>query len=688
MSTLDTNEEKQDLSQYPDELSKLQETEALIGKELAAAEEKIAHFRQEFEEMQQEKKEHYYEMDGREHIQMNKALHELDSNAAEIGKTRVRYQKLMDSPYFARFDFAEDGGKKEQYYIGRFGFNLDYNPLIYDWRAPVSSMFYDCETGQASYVAPMGKIEGEMTLKRQFRIKNGELEYVLDTSQAVSDEILQQELSKNSNEKMKTIVTTIQREQNSIIREKGSSTMIIQGVAGSGKTSIALHRIAFLLYRYKNNIKADEVMILSPSKVFADYISGVIPELGEEPVRESGFYDLAVDLLDNVIDFEDEISALDVTDEGWKKRAAFKSTPEFLDKLLQYAENMPERIFNPKDYTFEGKTIEKEWIRDTFLFYKNEPIMERMQDLTDDLLDELQARLGLRYDLPKRTAVLNRLKNMLIIKSPGALYRDFYRANDLGSMLNMHGNRLEWPDVYPFLLLWDRYRGLGRHMYVKHVVVDEMQDYTPVQYEVLNRMYPCTKTILGDFGQAMDPCHAYTIDDLRARFPEARYVEMNKSFRSTYEIMTFALQIQPQQKLEPIDRHGDAPKYLLFDSEAEEEAAVLEATRKYAESGQNALGILLHTNREAAAFYEHFSKVCPEAVLLAPDSKEYKGGILVTSIQMAKGLEFDEVIVPQADAAHYSGADSQKLLYVACTRAMHRLTLTGVGEASPYLPEK
>jgi len=552
---------------YKEELQHLRELEKLLETELANAEEKVAHLEAQYQETKKERQENYYEMDSREHLQVGRILADMDRTIAEADKVRARVAKLSDSPYFARIDFLEDGNAPAlPCYIGSFGFDQDREILIYDWRAPISSMFYDCETGPASYLAPDGEIQGEMTLKRQYKIKKGELIYALDNSQTVSDDVLQEELSRSSDEKMKTIISTIQKEQNRVIRNEKPRTMVIQGVAGSGKTSIALHRIAFLLYRFKGKLKAEDVLIISPSKAFADYISGVIPELGEEPVRESSFYEIAIDNLDNVLDFEDELSPLDTEDKGWKKRSVFKSTPEFLEALREYAKILPERVFRPKDFVYDRVRVEKDWILKDFLFYRTDSILGRIPTVASELLEEFRLRAGLWVDLPKHGAVVRSLRSMLTIKSASALYRDFYRFIGRPDMLNMKKNRIEWPDVFPFLYLWNTYKGLDRHMYIKHLVVDEMQDYTPVQYEVLNIMYPCQKTILGDFGQILNPTHHTGLTDLLRSFPDADFVEMNKSFRSTFEIMEYAKKISPQPKLEPLDRHGEEPRFIHFES--------------------------------------------------------------------------------------------------------------------------
>jgi len=672
---------------YKEELQHLGDLEKLLKAELARAEEKVAHLEEQYQETKKDRQENYYEMDSREHLQMGRILADLDRTISEADRLRARVAKLSDSPYFARIDFREEGnGPAVPYYIGSFGFEQDHEILIFDWRAPVSSMFYDCETGPASYLAPDGEIKGEMTLKRQYKIKNGELIYALDNSQTVSDDVLQEELSRSSDEKMKTIISTIQKEQNRIIRNEKPRTMIIQGVAGSGKTSIALHRIAFLLYRFAGKLKAEDVLIISPNRAFSDYISGVIPELGEEPIRESSFYEIAIDNLDNVLDFEDELSPLDTEDRGWKKRSLFKSTPDFLEALKEYVRVLPERIFQPKDFVYDRIRVEKEWILEQFLFYKNDPLLKRIPVIAAEVLEEFRLRAGLWADLPKQSAVERSLRSMLTIKSASALYHDFYKFIGRPDMLNMKKKRIEWPDVFPFLYLWNAYKGLDRHLYIKHLVVDEMQDYTPVQYEVLNIMYPCQKTILGDFGQILNPTHMAGLEDLLNRFPDADFVEMNKSFRSTEEIMEYAKKISPQPKLEPLDRHGEEPRFLHFETAGEEVACAVSEAREFLKKGNGSMGILLKNNALAASFYEALAPELPEAYLLTPQSKNFRAGVIVTSLQMAKGLEFDEVMAAGVNEENYHEEYDRHLLYVACTRAMHKLILTGTGKPCGYLP--
>ena len=289
---------------FPDELDHL---EMIKGKLEAALKEADANIQRQDESYMDTKRymvEHSGDIDPHEMFQNELLLKQVDRTGAFSVKVRDKLLKLKDSPYFARIDFC-DGQSLEpsKFYISRFAFNYDMELLVIDWRAPIASMFYDYELGEAEYQAPDGKIRGELTRKRQFKIKEGMMEYAFESSDNVQDDVLQRELSNTSDEKMKSIISTIQREQNLIIRNEKAHTLIIQGVAGSGKTSIALHRIAFLLYRFKNRLCGQNVTILSPNKVFGDYISDVIPELGEEPIYQLGFDDLAAIQLEGVMGF-------------------------------------------------------------------------------------------------------------------------------------------------------------------------------------------------------------------------------------------------------------------------------------------------------------------------------------------------------------------------------------------------
>lgn len=671
---------------FPDEITHLKEINRRLEQALSEAQADVERIDREYRDAKRYMADYRGEIDPHEMFQNELLLRQTDRTGAFAVDLYNRIDRLKDSPYFARIDFQSKGsGEPAKYYIGRFAFNQDNQPLIFDWRAPVSSMFYDCETGPAGYEAPMGRIDGELIRKRQFKINNGVMEYAIESASHVQDDVLQKELSHTSDEKMKTIIATIQKEQNQIIRNEQAKTIIIQGVAGSGKTSIALHRIAFLLYRQKDRLSARNVTILSPNRVFGDYISNVIPELGEEPIYELSFSDIAKIGLENVIDFEPEPDPLAVRDENWKERVRFKSSSDFAVLLDRYIQGMPDRIFVPADYSFGRFTVGGEWIRERFRAYGKYPVKQRLSMTADDVYNRLQNENLLQEDLPKARTILKSLAAMLRVKNTPALYKDFYKWMERPQMYVMPSrNTLEWADVFPFLYLHAAFEGIKESKITRHLVIDEMQDYTPIQYAVINLMFPCQKTILGDFGQYLNPYHTHTLADLRCIYPGAEYVELNKSYRSTYEIMVLAKHIGNIASLEPMVRHGEAPALVACKNEQEEIQKLKSAVRSFMEGEHSSLGIIAKTEQDARKLYDLLSGEC-EVNLILPESTHFAGGVSIASVRMAKGLEFDEVLVPHADSLTYQTDYDRSLLYIACTRAMHRLTLSYSGEMSHFL---
>ncbi len=671
---------------FPDEAAHLEEINRRLEQALKDAQSDVERIDREYRDAKQYMADYRGEIDPHEMFQNELLLRQTDQTGAFAVKVRDRIARLKDSPYFARIDFQSNGSKEtEKFYIGRFTFNQGNEPLIFDWRAPVSSMFYDYEAGPAGYDAPVGRIDGELKRKRQFKIKNGVMEYVLESASHVQDDILQKELSHTSDEKMKSIIATIQKEQNLIIRNEQAGTMIIQGVAGSGKTSIALHRIAFLLYRRKDRLNARNVTILSPNRVFGDYISNVIPELGEEPIYELSFSDIAEIGLENVIGFESEPDPLEIRDEQWAERVRFKSSPDFACLLDEYIQRMPERIFVPADYGSGRFTVDGEWIRERFRAYGKYPVKRRLFMTADDIYNRLQNENIWQEDIPKARTILKSLTAMLRLKNTPALYKDFYKWMERPQMYVMPSrNTLEWADVFPFLYLHAAFEGIKESKITKHLVIDEMQDYTPLQYAVINLMFPCQKTILGDFGQYLNPYHTHTLADLRRIYKGAEYVELNKSYRSTYEIMEFAKRIGTIASLKAMVRHGDVPALVACKNEPDEILKIKRAVRDFRAGENSSLGIITKTEQAAKKLHAIFSK--EDGVhLILPESTHFAGGISIVSVRMAKGLEFDEVLIPHADSLTYQSDYDRSLLYIACTRAMHRLTLLYSGEASRFL---
>jgi len=696
---------------FPDELVHLEQVSARLSDALQQAEASVRRADREYADTKKYMADHRGEIDPHEMFQNELLLKQTDRTGAFAVEMRDRIAKLKDSPYFARIDFREEQEEEGQpYYIGRFAFQYENEPLVFDWRAPISGMFYDCEVGAAGFMAPAGWTAGELTRKRQFKIRNGVMEYALESSANVQDDVLQRELSHTSDEKMKSIISTIQREQNQIIRNEKEGTMIIQGVAGSGKTSIALHRIAFLLYRLKDRLTARNVTILSPNKVFGDYISGVIPELGEEPIYEMSFGELAEIQLEGVIGFEPDRDPFETQDETWSERVRFKATLDFVSLMDQYIEQLPEFIFIPTDYVYGSFSAKGEWIRDRFLAYGTCPVKKRLAMVADDIHDRFETDNIMEQEVPRPRTILKQLNSMLTMKDTLAVYKDFYKRMGIPEYFVMAARKtLEWADVYPFLYLHSAFQGLKESHITRHLVIDEMQDYTPVQYAALNRMFPCRKTILGDFGQSVNPNHLHGLEDLRTIYDRAQFVELNKSYRSTYEIMRFAKKIHHVSALEPVKRHGEPPALIPCLDAADEIRKIREAIRCFRTGKNVSLGIILKTDAAAKDMYEVLAgydgveenqveenqveenqvegngeEAC-DISLLTRESTSFQNGISITSVRMSKGLEFDEVLIPQADCRTYTSDFDRGLLYIACTRAMHRLTLTYSGKETEFI---
>lgn len=639
---------------FPDEIEHLALINEKLNAAVQAANDNVEKIDKDYMDAKRYMADYRGEIDPHEMFQNELILKQIDRTGAFAASIWQRLAKLKESPYFARIDFqTNDSSEAKKYYIGRFAFTHENELLIFDWRAPIASMFYDYEVGAAGYEAPIGRIEGKLTRKRQFKVKKGVLEYALESSVNIQDDVLQRELARTSDEKMKSIIATIQKEQNQIIRNEKTKTMIIQGVAGSGKTSIALHRIAFLLYRFKDTLSAQNITILSPNKVFGDYIASVLPELGEEPIYELSFWDIADIQLDGVIHFEQDKDPLETEDLKWAERVRFKSTLKFVHQLEQYTEVFPNLIFETTDYTFGRFSVTADWIENRFLSYSSYPIKKRLSMIADDIHDRFDSDNFMADEIPRAKAILKTLNTMLKIQNTTALYKHFYQWIEHPDLLIFPKKQtLEWPDVFPFLYLYGAFEGLKESRLIKHLVIDEMQDYTPIQYAVINQLFPCQKTILGDFGQFTNPNHLHTLKELQGLYSDASIVELNKSYRSTYEIITFAKNIGQINSLDPMERHGDVPKIVFCHTKKDEIQRIKEKLNDFLESNSVSIGIILKTNSAAKELFD-ILKQHYNIQLISVDSTYFANGISITSIQMSKGLEFDEVIVPDVDEHTY-----------------------------------
>lgn len=649
--------------------------------------------RQFSDELRQKKQyihEHQSGMDDADMVAAGQSINRMAFTGEAAVSRKRKLIKLSQSPYFGRIDFTPAGGSPTPVYIGVHSF-LDERQrqnLIYDWRAPISSLFYDFELGEATYHTPSGPVHGTIGLKRQYRIRDGRLEFVLDSDVNIHDDVLQQELAKSSDDKMKNIVATIQRDQNAVIRNEEASVMVIQGVAGSGKTSIALHRIAFLLYRFRDTIAAKDILIISPNKVFADYISNVLPELGEEHIPEMGMDELAADLLENRYPFQtffEQVSALlEAHDAAFIERIRFKSSFEFLTQLNQYLLHIENNYFAVSDLRVGRTVVPGAFIQQKFKAYHRVPLLRRFGQVANDVRAYVRDRADRKLTGGEKATIGEAIPRMFRYATVLEFYRDFFRWIGRPELFRFDGSRpLEYADVFALIYLRIRLEGLSAYDHVKHLLVDEMQDYTPVQYAVLSRLFHCRKTILGDVSQTVNPYSASSAETIERVFPQTDVVRLLRSYRSTLEITAFAQRITPNPNILPLERHGPEPTVQRYASAAEELAAVARLLTEFRSSGRHSLGVICKTQRQAHTAYEALQAAGVH--LLTDDSTAFKEGVIVTTAHLAKGLEFDEVIVPFASARNYRTDVDRSMLYVACTRAMHQLTLTYTGEATAFL---
>ncbi|MFO7722360.1 MAG: 3'-5' exonuclease [Bacteroidales bacterium] len=639
--------------------------------------------------------EHKESMDRMEKFSVGNSIRRTAITGESVKAKKERMMKLKASPYFGRIDFTQQGKENPlAVYIGLYAF---YDPevnelLIHDWRAPISGMFYDFDTGEAAYESPSGQVAGKITLKRQFRIRRGVMEFMIESDMSIHDDILQKELSLASDDRMKTIVATIQREQNSIIRNELAPVLIIQGVAGSGKTSIALHRIAFLLYRFKQTLTADEVLIISPNKVFADYISTVLPELGEESIPEKSMETLAAELLEHRYrfrTFHQQVNRLvEKEDAELARRIEFKSSPEMIRKLNEFVVFVENEYFTPADIFIARMPVPSWFVEERFRANQRLPLLKRLPAVVKEIAENILFYYKKELSTAHRHEITKAVNSMFRTTSLRNLYRDFFDWAGMPEMLKYSkGSAYEFNDVYPLIYLKILLEGIRPYYAVKHLLIDEMQDYSPVQYTVLARVFPCNKTILGDASQSLNPYGTSTAEEIGKVFSNALTVRLNKSYRSTMEITDFARQIIPNPDLEPLLRHGHAPEMIRAGDKNHEVSILTELVASFRTSDYLSLGIIAKTEQQADTLVRALEKHNIMVNHLNEESVAFSQGVVVSTPYLVKGLEFDQVVVPFCNKKNYHTNLDRHLLYVACTRAMHRLEITWTGELTELLSE-
>jgi len=660
-----------------------------------------------------------------------------------IEAQKTKLEKILRSPYFGRIDFRTlQQTAVKPYYIGTFSLITDDNRvLVYDWRAPVSGMFYDDEIGKASFTTPGGLVEGELTHKRQYKIENGKIAYHFDSSVKIDDEMLQQILAGHADGRMRSIVTTIQREQNRAIRNESYRHLIVQGAAGSGKTSVALHRIAYLLFRHRDTITADNIIVFSPNPVFSDYISNVLPELGEQNMLQTTFETFLSGALaakgkrERYYDLMEYLFSAQLQP-GYAARIAslrMKSSPAFRDAIKAYAGNLAAQQMRFAPLVCAGKTIASSAeIGHLFAYdYASLPYLARFAKLRarmDYLLDtyeegraaqiadSITAAEGFidRGELKRRSRAQAKQESqsarsnaaMMTEVTAASVYFNFLEelcdhlpdlpTEDCTAVSSytretIRAGHLHYEDQIALLYLQGALGGTQKTARIRYVIIDEAQDYTPLQYECIRLFFAhASITMLGDLDQSITPDLSLGgYKNIASLFPadETLLLRFTKSYRSTAEIIAFAGGILGREsEVDSVGRHGEPPAIDNLKSEAEVTRAIAGDVRAWIAQGHASIGILTETEAEAKALHHALKENIDVHAILGGED-EFPRGAIVLPAYLAKGLEFDAVVLANAGGGHYAAESERLLLYTACTRALHALKVYCVGAPSPFLPK-
>ena len=670
-------------SRYMDETLFLQDVTEKIRQRLDDIKQSLDEGQKEIESMHEYYWENYTEMDqyGYEDYDNQQALlSQVNANQDKL-VLKHRFERMADAPFFGRVDFIFDGeDEAEPFYIGigNFAEKAGMTPLIYDWRAPVSGLFYDYDKGPASYEAPAGTIRGEISSKWQYKIRGGKMIYAFESDTKIDDEILKQELGNNGDVKLKNIVRTIQKEQNAIIRNTKDKILVIQGAAGSGKTSIALHRIAYLLYHDRKNLKSSNVLVLSPNSVFGDYISHILPELGEENIREMSFDLFAYrELKDTAADCEDRYDHLErimkFPDDQEKERFRMKQSESFVGLIAGFLAALEDRLVDFRPISFRGSQLtEEELIRMFYFKFQETPLLARMDAVMDYFVDAYETLKGRDISDEDREMLREKFDSMYVTKDIYTIYNWLLEdyGYDMLPDVPYERRKVQYEDVFPMLYLKYRLLGHGAQKNIKHLVIDEMQDYSFLQYVLLKQIFQCRMTILGDYAQTLDTKQHDVLKFLPKIFgKEIRQVILRKSYRNTYEIARYAGEISGIRDLELLERHGKEVEERRFSSEDEMLEAVRENLRLGSE-GYETAAVITMTEEEAYDIYRLLTNRGIDAAYVDRDSSAFKRGLTVTTFYLAKGLEFDQVFTIKGTEGNPLEKQAQ---YISATRALQEL---------------
>lgn len=639
------------------------------------------------EEKQQEFKK--YVWDTKSELDPTEMKSLLSSNDKEIDDLRMKAEyykklyKIQNSPYFAKIVFETEEEGKEDIYIGLTYLTKDYKNIIYDWRSPICSIFYDYESGNAEYESPGGTIKGYLHNKRQFSIEDGKIKRVFDSKINVQDELLQQVLSEKNSDYMKNIVNTIQSEQNAIIRNVKDKNLIVQGIAGSGKTSVALHRIAFLLYKIKN-LTSDKVLIFAPNNVFSEYISNVLPELGEDNTKETTFSDFLETYISEyktVESFTSFIQRYYKYENENKELIKFKQSNEIIKVIDLYIKNYSKKARFTDEIFNHDLQISKEKLN----YYLNErysslPLFEKISEIANKISEmEFNGNKSMAKRIQKW--LKERLNVSLDMKE---IYKSFYKSDEFinaygkavsDSELSILNKRsISYEDACLFVYMKSLLTFLGSDYYIEQTIIDEAQDYSILQYILLKKILRKSKfTILGDVNQTINPYYQYkSLEELKSVFDESvNYIELNKTYRSSPEIIEHANKILGLNLVSAIRRDNHIP--VEFKNETNIHDQLISDINELKKDNKS-IAIITKDDIEANYIYDKLKSDLDDLMKLDEGTKIINRKLVVLPSYIAKGLEFDATIVYTKENNSYT-YDERYLYYVACTRSQHHLII-------------
>lgn len=710
------------------EEKRLRQTLSLAGEQLKKAKETAEKKKSEIVEAKKEVRENsthgitnLYSSDGFE------ALVELSQYINPVTDKIVDYEEeehkilllenMIKSPYFARIDFKFDGEEEfEKIYIGRSSLreNTCHEMYIYDWRSPIASIFYRFMKGNAFYDAPCGRVTGELSLKRQYEINDGTLEYFFDTDVQIVDEFLRQLLSQNTSAKMKAIVETIQQEQDVVIRDMENDLLMVQGVAGSGKTSIALHRAAYLMYQgLQTKLSSNNIMIISPNSIFEQYISNVLPELGEDNVVSVIFEDILTTLIkDRQIQpknkFLENIIAHSSYKELHKSSIEFKTSRLFLETLDRFLDDIPEQWIEFDDIYYEGTcAVSKQTLKEKILGRTGTPLGTKLGQLEDYVLELIFGFEKGRGHKAEKILVKQEMQKFIkidivelykILFNNEAYFYSLLQNHKLPENIkeiweytreNLDTDCLYYDDAIAISYLYLKIYGTNHYKNIKQVVIDEAQDYYPLQYKIFSLLFPNAKfTILGDMKQTLakrEDISFYEQIQKTLNKKKSSLIMLDKSFRCTNEILNFSLKfIEQRPQIQSFNRNGDSPKVYIADDSESFIDKIAEEVKLCQEKGLRSIGLICKTENNSLQLFQKIKHKL-DIQLIRNESISELQGVFIIPVYMSKGLEFDAVLICDADRQNYFDEDDRNLLYVACTRALHKLSLFCKKEVSPLV---